>query len=107
MAGIITISPFFNGNVLPDMVTSTSPSNAWVAAVKGGDPDIYRLTLTFDVLNKAREVVFLVSGIGKAPIVKTVIEVGRPHLPAQMIDPVNGKLIWVLDREAASSLSGR
>ena len=85
----------------PSVVTS----ERWVAVVKGGDPDVYRLTLTYDVLNQAREIYFLVSGVGKAPIVKTVIEDKDAHLPSQKIQPMSGSLTWLLDKEAASKLS--
>lgn len=77
----------------------------WVAAVKGGDPDVSRLTLTLPVLNEAHRIVFLVSGKDKAPAVKTVLEGDEENLPAQMIQPRTGRLIWLLDREAASMLS--
>ncbi len=83
------------------------PSHApgrWVIAVKGGDPNVYRLTLTYGVLNQARRVYFLVSGKEKAPIVKTVMENKDVRLPAQGIQPVKGKLAWLLDKEAASLL---
>lgn len=77
----------------------------WVIAVKGGNPNVYRLTLTYDVLNRAKRVYFLVSGTEKAPIVKTVLENKNAHLPAQQIQPVKGRLTWLLDKEAASLLS--
>ena len=77
----------------------------WVIAVKGGDPNVYRLTLTYDVLNRAKRVYFLVSGKEKAPTVKTVLENKNAHLPSQVIQPVKGKLTWLLDKEAASLLT--
>ena len=45
-----------------------------VVSVKGGDPDVNRLSMTFPVLNNAREIVFLVSGKQKARILRTVLE---------------------------------
>ena len=84
---------------------SSHPPWRWVIAVKGGDPNVYRLTLTYDVLNRARRVYFLVSGKEKAPIVKTVLENKDIRLPAQEIQPVKGVLTWLLDKEAASLLS--
>ncbi len=84
---------------------SHSESNRWVIAVKGGTPNVYRLTLTYGVLNRARRVYFLVSGKEKAPIVRTVLENKDALLPAQKIQPVQGKPIWLLDKEAASLLS--
>ena len=84
---------------------SVVASERWVFAVKGGNPDVYRLTLTYDVMNRAKEIYFLVSGEGKAPIVKTVIEDKDAHLPAQKIQPMGGSLTWLLDKGAASKLS--
>ncbi|MFH1490112.1 MAG: 6-phosphogluconolactonase [Pseudomonadota bacterium] len=76
----------------------------WVVAVRGGNPDVNRLTLTFPVLNHARKIVFLVSGRGKASILKALFEENDPPLPARRIRPVNGKLTWLLDQEAAAML---
>jgi 6-phosphogluconolactonase len=84
---------------------SSHPPWRWVIAVKGGDPNVYRLTLTYDVLNRAKRVYFLVSGKEKAPTVKIVLENKDIRLPAQEIQPVKGVLTWLLDREAASMLS--
>jgi 6-phosphogluconolactonase len=77
----------------------------WVRAVKGGNPNVYRLTLTYDVLNRAKRVCFLVSGEEKASTVKTVLEDKEARLPAQKIQPVQGVLTWLLDRAASSLLT--
>jgi len=76
-----------------------------VVSVKGGDPDVNRLTMTLPVLNNAREIIFLVSGKQKARILRTVLENGQALLPAQKIRPVNGNVKWLIDQEAASMLS--
>jgi 6-phosphogluconolactonase len=65
-----------------------------------------RITMTAPLLNNAACVVFLVSGQDKALPVKAVLE-GRyepQQLPAQLIRPESGKLIWLLDSAAASLL---
>ena len=66
-----------------------------------------RITLTAPVLNQARRVVGLVSGDNKAEAVAAVLEGSRqPHrYPGQMVQPIDGELIWLLDRAAASKLS--
>jgi len=65
-----------------------------------------RITLTPRIINLARQVVFMVSGAGKANILKQVL-LGEYHpnqLPAQSIQPVDGRLVWMLDQAAASLL---
>jgi 6-phosphogluconolactonase len=64
-----------------------------------------RVTLTPLVFNQAREIWFLVTGAGKAGAVHSVLKgEHKPDLhPAQRIQPVDGKLIWMLD-EAAGRL---
>jgi 6-phosphogluconolactonase len=67
----------------------------------------YRITLTVPVLNHADLVVVLVSGAEKAEALKEVLQGDyRPdRFPAQLIRPENGKLLWIVDRAAASLLT--
>jgi 6-phosphogluconolactonase len=67
----------------------------------------YRITLTLPVLNHAANVFFLVAGEGKAAVLREVLEPrpgSKKQLPAQRIDPQNGKVLWFVDRAAAASL---
>jgi len=67
-----------------------------------------RLTLTAAAINQAQACVFLVSGAGKAKAVRLAIE-GQAQdprkVPARLIQPVNGRLVWFLDRAAAAELT--
>ncbi|MBI1845990.1 MAG: 6-phosphogluconolactonase [Candidatus Rokubacteria bacterium] len=75
-----------------------------VAAVHAAAAAIpQRLTLTFPVLNAAASVVFLVSGPEKAKIVKAALG-DEASLPASMVQPTHGRLVWLLDRAAAALL---
>lgn len=67
----------------------------------------HRLTLTLPVLNAAHCVAFLISGTDKAAILRSVLEenVSGEQYPAKLVQPKDGKLIWFLDRAAASALS--
>lgn len=67
-----------------------------------------RLTLTYPVINNSSLVMFLVAGSSKADVAKEVLEGEfRPDvLPAQLVQPVNGRLLWLLD-EAAGALLKR
>ncbi|MFA5111221.1 MAG: 6-phosphogluconolactonase, partial [Desulfobaccales bacterium] len=57
-------------------------------------------------LNQARQVAFLVAGGGKAAVLREVLH--GPYdprmLPAQLIQPQNGNLRWLLDLAAAAAL---
>jgi 6-phosphogluconolactonase len=66
-----------------------------------------RITLTLPVLNAARCVAFLVSGIDKAEALHEVLEGNAPaeKYPSKLVRPSEGKLIWFVDRAAASGLS--
>ncbi len=77
-----------------------------VVAVKGGDPNVNRITMTLPLLNQARHIVFLITGKEKARTVQTVLEDRKIQLPAQRIRPLKGQVTWLLDRKAASLLSG-
>lgn len=70
--------------------------------------DTYRITFTLPVLNAARCVAFLVSGMDKASALQAVLQGDAPgeKYPAKLVRPANGKLIWLVDRAAASTLSG-
>jgi 6-phosphogluconolactonase len=69
----------------------------------------HRLTFTLPVLNAAACVTFLVSGIDKAPALHEVLEGDAPgeQYPSKLIQPVDGKLIWLIDRAAASQLKNK
>jgi len=68
----------------------------------------HRITFTLPVLNTARSVVFLVSGTDKADALKNVLEgeASGEQYPSKLVRPTEGKLIWLIDRAAASGLSG-
>ncbi|MEZ5306759.1 MAG: 6-phosphogluconolactonase [Pyrinomonadaceae bacterium] len=65
-----------------------------------------RLTLTFPVLNRAQCVLFLVRGADKAETLADVLENPSANLPAALIQPEFGRLIWMISRSAATGLNG-
>jgi len=85
---------------------SLSEKEKLVVAVKGGDPNVNRITMTLPLLNQARHIVFMVTGEGKAKTVKKVLEDRKIRLPAQKIQPLKGRLTWLMDNGAACLLSG-
>jgi 6-phosphogluconolactonase len=74
----------------------------WVEKLKTS-----RITFTLPVLNAARLVAFLVSGIDKAAALREVFEgnAAGEKYPSKLVRPNEGKLIWFVDKAAASELS--
>ncbi len=66
-----------------------------------------RITLTAPAACNAAEIIFMVTGADKACALKSVLE--GPHepdqLPAQLLRPQNGKLLWLVDAAAGSMLA--
>jgi len=79
-----------------------------VADAEVNAPHPRRITLTPPVFNNAARVMFIVAGERKAQAVKNVLQGPQDpsRFPAQLIDPKEGAVIWLLDKAAASLLSG-
>ena len=82
--------------------TSRSAVANWVPQL-----GTWRFTLTYRVINNARNVMFLIAGADKARTLHEVIDgETRPNeLPSQAICPDDGKLTFFLDRASASMLT--
>jgi 6-phosphogluconolactonase len=80
----------------------------WVVAQYVEKLDAWRVTLTPIVINAAANVTFVVSGSGKAERLRQVLTGPyQPHvLPTQIVNPDHGRLRWLVDAAAASSLEG-
>ena len=65
-----------------------------------------RVTLTQLVFNSAHMVVFMATGEKKASTLAEVLgDRYNPELyPAQRIDPKDGELVWLVDKDAAGKL---
>jgi 6-phosphogluconolactonase len=81
----------------------------WVVAESVAEVGMWRITLTPVVLNAAAEVVFLVAGADKAPMLHRILDGPlRPDaLPAQIVAPHHGRLRWLVDTDAAARLEDR
>ncbi len=66
-----------------------------------------RITLTAPAASNAAEIIFMVTGADKACALKAVLEgpFEPEQLPAQLLQPENGKLLWLVDAAAGSMLA--
>ena len=79
----------------------------WVSEVVVLSQEFSRVTLTIPLLERSLMTLFMVEGEEKAGVLKIVLE-GPKDLskyPAQLIAPLNGELIWMVDKAAAKLLS--
>lgn len=62
----------------------------------------WRISFTYPLINKAANIVFLVSGAEKAPVIKEVIKksISKNPLPVQLVQPASGQVWWLLDEAA-------
>ena len=65
-----------------------------------------RITATGKLINNAKEVCFLATGISKAEKVAQILEKSDDWdtLPASLVNPAQGKLVWLLDKAAGAEL---
>ncbi|MBK8127391.1 MAG: 6-phosphogluconolactonase [bacterium] len=86
--------------------TSALESGALVEAVEvAGNKLPHRLTLTLRVLNSAGAIIFLVTGAEKSQTVRNVLIENDQRSPAARINPHEGRLIWIVDEDAAAELT--
>jgi 6-phosphogluconolactonase len=78
-----------------------------IAATQSPKDPPNRLTMTLGVINRASVILFLVAGARKAGVVRAILDPkteAERRLPASLVEPEKGRLIWFLDRGAAGEL---
>lgn len=81
--------------------------DALVAANWVENASAWRITFTYPLLNRARRLLFLVTGRSKAERVRDILQDRRPDLPAARLDPDSPGISWFLDADAAYLIGGR
>ena len=83
-----------------------SEKSKWVDAYYLEPQEMYRITLTAPMINRAKEIVVITFGDKKAKALYEVFQVVRqPELyPSQLLNPVAGELTFMVDEEAAQLL---
>lgn len=83
--------------------------NALVKEVYIEEQKMFRVTMTAPLINKASNVLFLVTGKEKSMAMHQILNSPQQpdKYPAQLIKPREGKLYWFVDKEAASLLGNK
>jgi len=94
-------------SLFPGFPQLDAPPDVWALPVEGAPkPPSTRVTLSPAALNRATLALFLVAGADKAPMVRAALRGPYdPHaIPAQIVRPRHGAVVWMLDHEAAGAL---
>jgi len=85
--------------------TSLFHSTKYCEAVTHPQSGQQRITITGAVINNADLIIFMVTGADKAKILERIVyDKRKTELPATLVNPTNGNLLWLLDAGAASFL---
>jgi len=78
----------------------------WANSVFVEDQKMHRITLMPAIVNKASEIIFLVTGKEKSKALQHVLEgpFEPVNYPSQLIQPANNELNWFVDNDAALEL---
>ena len=80
-------------------------TDRWFVANEVPQKDTWRLTATYPLVGRAREVYVLVSGAGKAEALREIMSpVDYTPLPARRLMDHNDNVTWLVDRAAAAHL---
>lgn len=81
-------------------------TKAWVKSFFLPAQDMFRITLTAPVVNRAHKVAFLTFGANKAHALQEVLKnAGNvDQYPSQIIQPASGELHWFIDEAAAAGI---
>jgi 6-phosphogluconolactonase len=92
-------------SLFPD-TQAVQETDRWVVANDVPQKNMRRLTMTLPIINRARHVLFLVTGESKAAVLSEILDGpwDPARLPAQAVQPQDGELHWLVDKRAAARL---
>ncbi|CAM6105837.1 unnamed protein product [Calypogeia fissa] len=82
-------------------------TEVWITSIEDSPkPPPERITFTLPVINSGANVAFVATGSAKADKISLVFGPDLPfgELPAQLVKPYKGHLVWFTDKDAASKL---
>lgn len=58
-----------------------------------------RITMTYPIINNAKNCIFAMAGKGKAEMIRRIF-IEKEQLPAGLVQPTCGDLLWIVDKAA-------
>ena len=92
-------------SLFPGMPSLKEKKHLAIEVPSSGPIDAERITLTFPMINNAENIMFIATGSNKSEIIRGVIENENCRLPAAMVRPRQGNILFLLDEAAAASLT--
>ena len=92
-------------SIFPDQMNLLNSREACELAIHPDSGQV-RITLTGNIINASKKILFLVTGSEKAQVVYEILSCkgAWDKYPASHINPVDGEIIWILDRKAAARI---
>ncbi|XP_017045761.1 probable 6-phosphogluconolactonase [Drosophila ficusphila] len=92
-------------SLFPEQPASLQESQRLVIPIRNSPkPPPERITFTLPLINNAWSVAFVVTGAGKASVVKSVFVDQDKKYPAAWVKPTDGELMLIVDEGAAKEL---
>ena len=82
----------------PEPGDDLPPQPRWVIHNVIRSLQTVRLTVTYPVINQAKNIWFLVTGAKKSEVFREVQKGPNPAWPASLVQPVGGELRWYIDK---------
>lgn len=92
-------------SIFPDQMELLNSDEVCAIAVHPVSGQV-RITLTGRILNASKKILFLVTGSEKSQVVYDILNQkgAWDRYPASYVKPIDGEVIWILDRKAAARI---
>ncbi|XP_016923250.2 probable 6-phosphogluconolactonase [Drosophila suzukii] len=92
-------------SLFPEQPATLKESQRLVIPIRNSPkPPPERITFTLPLINGARDVAFVVTGVGKASVVKSVFVDLDKKFPAAWVNPTQGQLTLIVDAGAGKEI---
>ncbi len=93
-------------SLYPEIIPLPNASTQFTCVVQNPKNGMLKVSLLLDVLNNAERIFFLITGSERAETLYHIFKMDSISMsyPASYIDPANGMMMWLVDKDAASRI---